>query len=116
MGATIVVRWAWKIKIFTHLDLELKMKLKEAAEEEAIKVFASNLKDLLLAAPAGPRATLGLDPGLRAESQADVVIDRNAVMAALENHGGTVARAARSLGISRQALYRRMEKFGIPRT
>jgi DNA-binding NtrC family response regulator len=59
---------------------------------------------------------LGLDPGLRVESQDDVLIDRNAVVSALEKHGGTVARAARSLGISRQALYRRMEKFGIPRT
>jgi uncharacterized protein len=59
------VRWAWKIKIFTHLDVELKMKLKEAAELEAIKVFALNLQDLLLAAPAGPKAVLGLDPGLR---------------------------------------------------
>lgn len=59
------IRWAWKIKIFTHLDIELKMKLKEAAELEAIKVFALNLNDLLLAAPAGPKAVLGLDPGLR---------------------------------------------------
>ena len=59
------VRWAWKIKIFTHLDVELKMKLKEAAELEAIQVFAKNLNDLLLAAPAGPKAVLGLDPGLR---------------------------------------------------
>lgn len=59
------VRWAWKIKIFSHLDVELKMKLKEAAEEEAIKVFASNLNDLLLAAPAGPKSTMGLDPGIR---------------------------------------------------
>lgn len=59
------VRWAWKIKIFSHLDVELKMKLKEAAEEEAINVFASNLNDLLLAAPAGPKTTIGLDPGLR---------------------------------------------------
>jgi len=67
------VRWAWKIKIFTHLDLELKMRLKEAAEEEAIKVFASNLKDLLLAAPAGPKATLGLDPGLRTGVKVAVV-------------------------------------------
>ena len=67
------VRWAWKIKIFTHLDLELKMKLKEAAEEEAIKVFASNLKDLLLAAPAGPKATMGLDPGLRTGVKVAVV-------------------------------------------
>ncbi|GAB6041242.1 Tex family protein [Endothiovibrio diazotrophicus] len=59
------VRWAWKVKIFTHLDLELKNRLREAAEEEAIKVFAKNLHDLLLAAPAGGRPTLGLDPGLR---------------------------------------------------
>lgn len=59
------VRWAWKVKIFTHLDVELKMKLKEVAELEAINVFASNLKDLLLAAPAGPKAVIGLDPGLR---------------------------------------------------
>ncbi|NJN48164.1 MAG: RNA-binding transcriptional accessory protein, partial [Candidatus Competibacteraceae bacterium] len=59
------VRWAWKVKIFTHLDLELKQRLREAAEEEAIQVFAANLRDLLMAAPAGPRPTLGLDPGLR---------------------------------------------------
>jgi uncharacterized protein len=59
------VRWAWRVKIFTHLDTDLKTRLREAAEEEAIKVFAQNLHDLLLAAPAGQRATLGLDPGLR---------------------------------------------------
>ncbi|MCW8854131.1 MAG: RNA-binding transcriptional accessory protein [Gammaproteobacteria bacterium] len=67
------VRWAWKIKIFTHLDVELKMKLKESAEEEAIKVFASNLNDLLLAAPAGSKATMGLDPGLRTGVKAAIV-------------------------------------------
>ncbi|VAW64063.1 Transcription accessory protein (S1 RNA-binding domain) [hydrothermal vent metagenome] len=67
------VRWAWKIKIFSHLDVELKMKLKDAAEEEAINVFASNLNDLLLAAPAGPKATLGLDPGLRTGVKVAVV-------------------------------------------
>jgi protein Tex len=69
------VRWTWKIKVFTHLDVELKMKLKSAAEEEAIKVFASNLKDLLLAAPAGPMATIGLDPGLRTGVKVAVVDD-----------------------------------------
>ncbi len=67
------IRWAWKVKIFSHLDVELKMKLKEAAEEEAIKVFASNLNDLLLAAPAGPKATIGLDPGLRTGVKVAVV-------------------------------------------
>jgi uncharacterized protein len=59
------VRWAWKVKISTHLDLELKNRLRELAEEEAIRVFASNLNDLLLAAPAGGRAIIGLDPGIR---------------------------------------------------
>ncbi|MEQ1560913.1 MAG: Tex family protein, partial [Methyloglobulus sp.] len=58
-------RYAWKIKLFTRIDLDLKLRLREAAELEAIKVFSSNLKDLLLAAPAGPKATMGLDPGIR---------------------------------------------------
>ena len=56
-------RWAWKVKLLSHLETELKQRMREAAEEEAIRVFASNLRDLLLAAPAGPRPTLGLDPG-----------------------------------------------------
>jgi len=60
-----VVRWTWRIKLNTHLETELLGELREKAEEEAIKVFAHNLKDLLMAAPAGPRATMGLDPGLR---------------------------------------------------
>ncbi|AUM12536.1 Tex family protein [Ketobacter alkanivorans] len=60
-----VVRWTWRIKLLTHLETELLGDLRERAEEEAIKVFAHNLKDLLMAAPAGPRATMGLDPGLR---------------------------------------------------
>lgn len=67
------VRWAWRVKIFTHLDTELKSRLREAAEEEAIAVFGKNLRDLLLAAPAGPRATLGLDPGLRTGVKVAVV-------------------------------------------
>jgi len=60
-----VVRWTWRIKLLTRLDLDLKMRLREAAEEAAIGVFAANLKDLLLAAPAGHHAILGLDPGIR---------------------------------------------------
>ncbi len=67
------VRWAWRVKIFTHLDIELKTRLREAAEEEAIKVFARNLHDLLLAAPAGPRVVMGLDPGLRTGVKVAVV-------------------------------------------
>ena len=67
------VRWAWKIKLSSALDTELKNRLREAAETEAIRVFATNLKDLLLAAPAGPRAVLGLDPGLRTGCKVAVV-------------------------------------------
>ncbi|WP_068083831.1 Tex family protein [Polycladidibacter stylochi] len=60
-----VARWTWKVKIGLHLELDLMNSLRERAEEEAINVFARNLKDLLLAAPAGARATLALDPGIR---------------------------------------------------
>jgi uncharacterized protein len=67
------VRFTWRVKLFTRLDLELKTRLREAAESEAIKVFAANLHDLLLAAPAGPRATMGLDPGLRTGVKVAVV-------------------------------------------
>jgi uncharacterized protein len=58
-------RHAWRVKIATRLDTELKLRLREAGENEAIKVFSTNLKDLLMAAPAGTRATMGLDPGFR---------------------------------------------------
>jgi len=60
-----VVNWTWKVKLLTLLEVELIGHMRELSEEEAIKVFAENLKDLLLASPAGPRVTMGLDPGLR---------------------------------------------------
>jgi len=66
-------RLGWKIKLFTRIDLDLKLRLREAAELEAIRVFSSNLKDLLLAAPAGPKATMGLDPGIRTGVKVAVV-------------------------------------------
>ena len=66
-------RYAWKIKLFTRIDLDLKLRLREAAELEAIRVFAGNLRDLLLASPAGPRATMGLDPGIRTGVKVAVV-------------------------------------------
>ncbi len=66
-------RWAWRVKLSLHLETELNLRLREQAEEEAIKVFARNLHDLLLAAPAGPRVTLGLDPGLRTGVKVAVV-------------------------------------------
>ena len=68
-----VVRWTWKVKLYTHLETDLLGELRENAETEAINVFARNLHDLLLAAPAGPRATLGLDPGLRTGCKVAVV-------------------------------------------
>ncbi len=60
-----VVRWTWRVKLHTNLSVDLMMELRQRAESEAIDVFARNLKDLLLAAPAGTRPTLGLDPGIR---------------------------------------------------
>ena len=60
-----VIRWTWRVKLLTAFESEFISQLRERAEEEAIKVFADNLKDLLLAAPAGPKSVLGLDPGIR---------------------------------------------------
>ncbi|HEU4620979.1 MAG TPA: Tex-like N-terminal domain-containing protein, partial [Burkholderiaceae bacterium] len=68
-----VVRWAWRVKLQPSLETELLTELRERAEEEAIRVFGQNLKDLLLAAPAGARATMGLDPGLRTGVKVAVV-------------------------------------------
>ncbi|MFF7707446.1 Tex-like N-terminal domain-containing protein [Pseudomonas sp. NPDC007930] len=68
-----VVRWTWKVKLYTSLENDLFGELRDNAEGEAIRVFAHNLNDLLLAAPAGPRATLGLDPGLRTGCKVAVV-------------------------------------------
>ncbi len=67
------VRWAWRVKLATHLETDLLSGLRERAEADAIDVFALNLKDLLLAAPAGQKATIGLDPGLRTGVKVAVV-------------------------------------------
>src|SRR2546429_2344506 len=66
-------RWAWKTKIQVHLNVDLRMRLWTAAETEGVRVFASNLRDLLLAAPAGARVTMGLDPGYRSGVKVAVV-------------------------------------------
>ncbi|GLR63032.1 Tex family protein [Marinospirillum insulare] len=68
-----VVRWTWKVKLYTRLETELLTRLRELAEEAAIQVFADNLKDVLLAAPAGPKTTLALDPGIRTGCKVAVV-------------------------------------------
>ncbi|WP_245657721.1 Tex family protein [Herbidospora mongoliensis] len=67
------VRWAWRTRILVHLGIDLRMRLWQAAEDEAVRVFAANLRDLLLAAPAGTRSTMGLDPGLRTGVKVAVV-------------------------------------------
>ncbi|MDO9451048.1 MAG: Tex family protein [Rugosibacter sp.] len=66
-------RWAWLVKLSLHLESELMLQLRERAEQEAIRVFARNLHDLLLAAPAGPKTVMGLDPGIRTGVKVAVV-------------------------------------------
>ncbi|MGD9943737.1 MAG: Tex family protein [Burkholderiaceae bacterium] len=68
-----VCRWCWRVKLLPHFETELFTRLREAAETEAIRVFGANLKDLLLAAPAGPRSVIGLDPGIRTGVKVAVV-------------------------------------------
>ncbi|MGC5036157.1 Tex family protein [Streptomyces sp. DT190] len=70
---TDTVRWAWRTRILVHLGIDVRLRLRTAAEDEAVRVFAANLRDLLLAAPAGTRATLGLDPGFRTGVKVAVV-------------------------------------------
>jgi uncharacterized protein len=67
------VRWAWRTRILVHLGIDLRTRLWQAAEDEAVRVFAANLRDLLLAAPAGTRPTMGLDPGIRTGVKVAVV-------------------------------------------
>ncbi|MEZ9703988.1 Tex family protein [Vibrio breoganii] len=76
-----VISFAWRVKVSMHLETELMSAMKERAEIGAIEVFATNLKDLLMAAPAGPRATLGLDPGLRTGCKIAVVDGTGKVLA-----------------------------------
>jgi uncharacterized protein len=78
---TDTVRWAWRTRVLVHLGIDLRMRLWQAAEAEAVDVFAANLKDLLLAAPAGQRATMGLDPGFRTGVKVAVVDSTGKVVA-----------------------------------
>ena len=68
-----VCRWCWRVKVQPHLETELLTQLRETAESEAIKVFGRNLHELLLAAPAGPKAVMGVDPGIRTGCKVAVV-------------------------------------------
>ena len=91
-----VVSWTWRIKILMHLETELMGTIREHAEEEAINVFARNLSDLLMAAPAGLRPTMGLDPGLRTGVKV-AVVDRTGKLVATDTiypHTGQAMKAA----------------------
>lgn len=87
-----VVRWTWRVKLSTQIETDLMAQVREAAETEAINVFAANLKDLLLLAPAGPRATLGLDPGLRTGVKVAIIDGTGQVV----GHGGIFPHAPRN--------------------
>jgi uncharacterized protein len=76
-----VVRWAWRTRVLVHLGIDLRMRLWQMAEDTATKVFATNLRDLLLAAPAGARATMGLDPGFRTGVKVAIVDPTGKVVA-----------------------------------
>ncbi|MBA3489989.1 MAG: RNA-binding transcriptional accessory protein [Longispora sp.] len=75
------VRWAWRTRMLVHLGIDVRMRLRQAAEDEAVRVFAANLRDLLLAAPAGARTTMGLDPGLRTGVKVAIVDSTGKVVA-----------------------------------
>jgi len=109
------VRWTWKVKVYTHLELELMNELRERAEEEAIRIFGKNLKDLLLAAPAGQHVTMGVDPGIRTGCKIAVVDATGKLLdtATIYPHeprndwGGsisTIARLASTHGVSLVAI------------
>ncbi|MBI6547718.1 Tex family protein [Xenorhabdus lircayensis] len=94
-----VVSWTWRIKVLLHLETELMGTLREKAEDEAINVFARNLHDLMMAAPAGMRATMGLDPGLRTGVKV-AVVDATGKLIATDTiypHTGQENKAAASV-------------------
>ena len=94
-----VIAWTWKIKVALHLETELMATLREKAEEEAIDVFARNLTALLMAAPAGAKNTMGLDPGLRTGVKVAVVDNTGKLLATdtIYPHTGQMDRAMLSI-------------------
>ncbi|MFS7383979.1 Tex family protein [Rahnella inusitata] len=94
-----VVNWTWRIKVLLHLETELMSTVRERAEDEAINVFARNMHDLLMAAPAGMRATMGLDPGLRTGVKV-AVVDNTGKLVDIDTvypHTGQAAKAAQQV-------------------
>ena len=104
------VRWAWRVRLSTHLETELMTGLRENAEAEAISVFARNLKALLLAAPAGPKVTLGLDPGIRTGVKV-AVVDRTGKV--LDTETVYPHQPRNDWDGSLKTLYRLVQKYDI---
>ena len=75
-----MIRWTWRVKCLTTLETELFSRLRDEAQEKAISVFGTNLKDLLLAAPAGHKGVIGLDPGIRTGVKVAVISETGAVL------------------------------------
>src|SRR5262249_32222329 len=109
------VRWAWRTRIVVHLGLDVRMRLFQAAEDEAVRGFAANLRDLLLAAPARARATMGPEPRLRTGGKAAVADPTGKVMATETIYPhvpanrwseslSTLARLARAYGVDLIAI------------
>ncbi len=103
------VRWAWRTRILVHLGIDTRMKLWQVAEDEAVRVFAANLRDLLLAAPAGARPTMGLDPGFRTGVKVAVVDATGKVVAT-----DTIYPARAPAQVGRVARGARPARAGAP--
>ena len=103
-----VIAWTWKIKALLHLETELMANLREKAEEEAIDVFARNLSALLMAAPAGARNTMGLDPGLRTGVKVAVVDNTGKLLATDTIYPHTTGKAAAEV-----ALYKLIKQHNV---
>ncbi|MEX0739667.1 MAG: Tex family protein [Pseudohongiella sp.] len=105
-----VVRWTWRVKVHTHLQTDFLTQLRDLAEEEAIQVFARNIKDLLLAPPAGKKVTIGLDPGLRTGVKMCVVDATGRVL----DHGAIFPTAPQNKVVEAAAVLRAMcQKYDV---
>ena len=108
-----VIAWTWKIKALLHLETELMANLREKAEEEAIDVFARNLSALLMAAPAGARNTMGLDPGLRTGVKVAVVDNTGKLLAVDTIYPHTTGKAAAEVSLYKLIKQHNVELIAI---
>ena len=108
-----VIAWTWKVKALLHLETELMANLREKAEEEAIDVFARNLSALLMAAPAGARNTMGLDPGLRTGVKVAVVDNTGKLLATDTIYPHTTGKAAAEVSLYKLIKQHNVELIAI---